>query len=243
MPETIDWPMHDQAAQSAPCRLSPSCRRCPHPYRRPHRRSPTGSTFCGSARSATRSVFWKTWGLEWGTFAAFAVLTFLILFGAFLALRHSHAADLPDTHTIFFAGRPIELPVAKALHIVAVIAALLIAIATGVAMEAQWPTLALYWYAPHAATTVSRPHLRPAARLLSLHPAGLAAYRRMAAHAGRHCLHSCRAVSLVAGGGRALGGRLERFRFPALARRLHCRRISAAHAGDPRVCRPLRAAV
>src|SRR5208283_6228645 len=64
------------------------------------------------------SVFWKTWGLERGTFAAFAALTFLILFGAFLALRHSHAADLPETHTIFFAGRPVELPVAKALHLI-----------------------------------------------------------------------------------------------------------------------------
>ncbi len=85
---------------------------------------------------------------EWGTFAAFAALTFLILFAVFLALRHSHAADLPDTHTIFVGGRPIELPVAKFLHIVAVIGALVIAVATGFAMESQWPTLALYWYAP-----------------------------------------------------------------------------------------------
>ena len=94
------------------------------------------------------SVFWKTCGLEWGTFAAFAVLTFLILLRRFLALRARHAADLPETHTIFFGGQPIELPVAKALRIVAVIGALLIAIVTGFAMEAQWPTLALYWYAP-----------------------------------------------------------------------------------------------
>ncbi len=102
-------------------------------------------------------VFLKTWGLEWGTFAVFAVLTFLILFCAFLALRRSHAADLPDTHTIFLAGQPLELPVAKALRVVALIAALLIAVATGFAMESQWPTLALYWYAPHSATTVSDP--------------------------------------------------------------------------------------
>src|ERR1700689_2901231 len=47
------------------------------------------------------SVFWKSFGLEWGTFAAFAVLTFLILFGAFLILRHSHASDLPETHTVY----------------------------------------------------------------------------------------------------------------------------------------------
>ena len=31
-------------------------------------------------------VFWKTLGLEWGIFAAFAAVTFLILFGTFSAL-------------------------------------------------------------------------------------------------------------------------------------------------------------
>src|ERR1017187_7110186 len=54
-------------------------------------------------------VFWKTFGLQWGTFVVFAVLTFLVLFGAFLAFRHGHAGDLPETQTIFFAGRPVEL--------------------------------------------------------------------------------------------------------------------------------------
>src|ERR1700678_1332122 len=77
------------------------------------------------------SVFWKSFGLEWGTFAVFAALTFLILFGAFLALRHSHASDLPETHTVYFAGRPITLPLAKALRIIALVGALIIAIATG----------------------------------------------------------------------------------------------------------------
>src|SRR5208337_1302781 len=78
-------------------------------------------------------VFWKTFGLEWGTFTAFAVLTFLVLFGAFLAFRHSHGGDLPETHTIYFAGRPIELPVAKFLRSASAIAALVISIATGFA--------------------------------------------------------------------------------------------------------------
>jgi len=104
-------------------------------------------------------VFWKTFGLEWGTFAAFAVLTFLVLFGAFLAFRHGHAGDLPETHTIYFAGRPVELPVAKFLRSVGIIAALLISIATGFAMESQWPTLALYWYAPATATSPVDPIL------------------------------------------------------------------------------------
>ncbi len=97
------------------------------------------------------SVFWKTWTLQWGTFAAFAALTFFILYAALLLLRRAHAADLPDHHTIFFAGRPIELPVGRALHGAAIALALLIALATGAAMQSQWPSLALFWYAPASA--------------------------------------------------------------------------------------------
>jgi uncharacterized protein len=103
------------------------------------------------------NIFWKAFNLEWATFAAFAILTFLILYVAFLALRHSHAADLPESHTIFLAGRPVNLPVAKALRIVAVAGALVIAVVTGFAMQSEWPTLALYWYAPRTAQAVSDP--------------------------------------------------------------------------------------
>jgi uncharacterized protein len=104
-------------------------------------------------------VFWKTFGLEWGTFTAFAVLTFLVLFGAFLAFRHSHGGELPETHTIYFAGRPIELPIAKFLRSISALGALVISIATGFAMESQWPTLALYWYAPATASNSADPIL------------------------------------------------------------------------------------
>jgi hypothetical protein len=103
------------------------------------------------------SVFWKTWTLEWGTFAVFAALTFLILYAAFFLLRRSHAADLPDRHTIFFAGRPVDLPVGRALHAATLAVALLIALATGAAMQSQWPTLALFWNAPAAAANTADP--------------------------------------------------------------------------------------
>ena len=209
MPETIDWPMHVQAAPSASCSSTSSLPPSSSSSSAAAPPSPTGLTFSGSARSATPSVFWKTWGLEWGTFAAFAALTFLILFGAFLALRHSHAADLPDTHTIFFAGRPIELPVAKALRIIAVIAALLIAVATGLAMESAVAHAGPLLVRAARRHNRHRPHLRPAARLLSLYPARLAAYRRMAAHAGRDRVRSCRAVSACRGR-RARAGRALR---------------------------------
>src|SRR5579863_4080861 len=102
-------------------------------------------------------VFWRTFGLEWGTFAAFASATFLVLFGVFLALRHVHAADLPEKYTIYFNNQPVELPVAKFLRWIALIAALLIAIASGFAMQSQWSTLALYRYAPATAASPADP--------------------------------------------------------------------------------------
>jgi len=144
-----------------------------------------------------------------GTFAAFAVLTFLVLFGAFLAFRHSHAGDLPETHTIYFAGRPVELPVAKFLHSVGVIAALVISVGTGFAMESQWPTLALYWYAPATATSPVDPILgRPLGFYLFTLPAWelIAGWLLTMA-----VLISILAVLflIAAGGGRLRGGHFE----------------------------------
>ena len=94
------------------------------------------------------AVFWKTQVLQWSVFAIFAVLTFLILYGAFRALRSSHSADLPDTHTVFIAGRPLTFPVDRFLRYGAAILSVIIALATGGAMAGQWSTLALYWNAP-----------------------------------------------------------------------------------------------
>src|ERR1700722_6138107 len=93
-------------------------------------------------------VFWKSRVLNWSVFAGFTVLTFAILYGVFAALRRAHLADLPDTHTIFVGGNPIELPVATGLRVVAVGIGALVGFATGATMGQQWPTIALFWYAP-----------------------------------------------------------------------------------------------
>jgi uncharacterized membrane protein (UPF0182 family) len=93
-------------------------------------------------------VFWKTLGLEWEIFAIFAAATFLVLFGVFAILRRAHRDDLPRDHTIMFGGRPVTLSVKPALGFIAIGGSLLVAIATGGAMAAEWPTLALFWYAP-----------------------------------------------------------------------------------------------
>ncbi len=102
-------------------------------------------------------VFWTTLRLEWTVFLIFAVITFVVLYGAFLALKRFHAHDLPDTHTIFVGGRPVELPVATVLRFAAIGVSLLVALATGAAMQGQWTTLALFRYSPHASTGIVDP--------------------------------------------------------------------------------------
>ena len=97
-----------------------------------------------------RDVFWKTLGLQWEIFAAFAAVTFLILYGSFLALKRAHLPDLPIGHTIFVGGQPLKLPVEPVLRLVALGLSLVIAVATGAAMMAEWPTIALFWSAPAA---------------------------------------------------------------------------------------------
>ena len=102
-------------------------------------------------------VFWKTLALQWGIFAAFAAATFLILYGSFLALKQAHLPDLPSGHTIFIGRQPVKLPVEPVLRLIALIVSLIIAVATGAGMIAEWPTLALFWYAPSATGGVVDP--------------------------------------------------------------------------------------
>jgi uncharacterized membrane protein (UPF0182 family) len=94
-------------------------------------------------------VFWKTLSLQSGVFTAFAAITFLILYGSFLALKRAHLNDLPSSHTIFIGGQPVRVPIESILHPVALGLSLVIAAMTGAGMMAEWPTLALYWNAPH----------------------------------------------------------------------------------------------
>jgi hypothetical protein len=103
------------------------------------------------------SVFWKARGLEWGIFAGFFVLTFLILLGTFSALKHAHADDLPSDHTLIIAGQEVKLSLKPVLRVVSTGGSLVIAGLTGGAMAAQWQTLALWWYAPRDVSAMTDP--------------------------------------------------------------------------------------
>src|ERR1700681_2609151 len=96
-------------------------------------------------------VFWKTLSLQSGIFAVFTAATFLILYGSFLALRRAHLPNLPSGHTIFIGGQPLKLPVEPVLRLIALGLSLVIGVATGAGMMLEWPTIALFWYAPPAA--------------------------------------------------------------------------------------------
>jgi hypothetical protein len=104
-----------------------------------------------------RDVFRTTLSLQWTVFAAFTALTFLILYGWFLALKWACRHDLPSGSTIFISGHRLQLPVNRILRLIALAVLLAIALVVGVNMMADWATFALYWYARPAIGSVADP--------------------------------------------------------------------------------------
>lgn len=94
------------------------------------------------------SAFWKTLVLQWTVFLVFAAVTFLVLYGWFLALRRVYARDLPSGGSIFIGGQPFKLPVERILGLIGLLASLLVALIAGTSSMTEWPTFALYWHAP-----------------------------------------------------------------------------------------------
>ena len=103
------------------------------------------------------NVFWKTRSLQAAIFAAFFVATFLVLYGWFLALKRAYQPDLLSGSIIFVGGYPLQLPVERILRLIVLVISLVIAVVTGVSMMAEWPTFALYWYAPRTTSGVVDP--------------------------------------------------------------------------------------
>ncbi len=102
-------------------------------------------------------VFRKSLGLQWAVFAAFFAATFFVLYGWFLALKRAYQPDLQSGAIIFIGRQPVKLPVERVLNIGAFLVSLVIAAATGAGMMEEWPTFALYWYAPLNAGDVVDP--------------------------------------------------------------------------------------
>src|SRR5580700_9298213 len=96
------------------------------------------------------NVFRKTLTLQWAVFAAFFAVTFLFLYGWFLALRMTYQSDLPDDYMIVIGGQSLKLPVARILHLLGLVVSLVVAVVTGASIMMEWPTFALYWYTRRA---------------------------------------------------------------------------------------------
>ena len=156
-------------------------------------------------------VFWKTLSLQWGIFAAFTAATFLILYGSFLALKRAHLPDLPSGHTIYIGGQPLKLPVEPVLRLIALGVSLVIAAATGAGMMVEWPTLALFWYAPRTTGGVVDPIFgKPLNFFLFALPAWQLIASWLLTLAVITCLLAVFFI-LVTGGTRVLAGRLSRY--------------------------------
>ena len=155
-------------------------------------------------------VFWKTLTLQWGIFAAFTVATFIILYGAFLALKRAHLPDLPSGHTIFIGGQALKLPVEPVLRLVALGISLVIAAGTGASIMSDWATLALYWNASPIAGGVVDPIFgRPLNFFLFTLPAWQLFSGWLLTLAVITCALAVFFI-LITGGSRALAGRLSR---------------------------------
>jgi uncharacterized membrane protein (UPF0182 family) len=96
-------------------------------------------------------VFWRTLNVQAAIFSGFTIVTFAVLYGSFLALKPARLGELAGL-PILINGQPIRLPVEPVIRLIALGGSLVIAVITASAMTAEWPTLALYWYATPGAT-------------------------------------------------------------------------------------------
>lgn len=105
-------------------------------------------------------VFWKTLNIQGAIFGLFAAVTFIALYGAFLALKPAHFDEL-GSEAIIINGRPVSVPVGPVLQVIALVVSLLVALVTGAGMMSDWSTFALWWYAHGASLPATAPPADP----------------------------------------------------------------------------------
>ena len=188
------------------------------------------------------SVFTKTLAVEWCIFTIFSLATFFVLYGSFAALKRTHLPDLPASHTIFFGGQPVKLPVEPVLRFIAFGGSIAISLVTGAGMMAEWPTLALFWYAPAAMGGVADPIFGKALNFFLFTLPACTAHLRLAAYPGHHYLHTGRFFH-PHHRRRGCAHRPPQLPHNSVAWALHHLCVPSADSGDTRVSRPLRSFV
>jgi uncharacterized membrane protein (UPF0182 family) len=116
------------------------------------------------------SVFWTRLNFQFATFGVFALVTFTVLYGAFLAFKPARLGELIG-RTILINGQSVKLAVESVFQLIALGLSLAIAAATGAGMMARWTTLALFWNAPHGTATLDPIFGRPSTFYLFTLPA------------------------------------------------------------------------
>jgi uncharacterized membrane protein (UPF0182 family) len=151
-------------------------------------------------------VFWKTLNLQAVVFITFTALTFGALYGSFLALKPDRLGELAGG-TILINGQPMKLPVEPVLKLIALGLSVLIALASGGGLMAEWSTLALYWYSSGTAASAVDPIFhKPIAFYLFTLPAWQLIVGWVLTLAVIACAMAIGFIALT-GGGRVLTGR------------------------------------
>jgi uncharacterized membrane protein (UPF0182 family) len=94
------------------------------------------------------SIFWRTVGYEWLSFAFGFIATFGILYAWFSGIRHGCREELASAGTVRFGNQNYELPVGPVLRIAGLLGSLVIALIAGAAFMSEWSNFALYFMAP-----------------------------------------------------------------------------------------------
>jgi uncharacterized protein len=151
------------------------------------------------------SVFWTRLDLQAATFGAFALITFMVLYGVFLAVKPARLDELLGG-TLLINRQRVTLPVEPVVKLIAVGLSLVIAAASGASMMARWTTLALFWHAPRGTTTLDPIFGRP----LTFYLFTLPAWQLIAGWLLMLAVVACLIATLfvvVTGGARVLTGR------------------------------------
>jgi len=93
------------------------------------------------------AVFWTRLNLQTEIFGSFALLTFLAIYGVFLAVKPSRLDEIIGGR-ILINRQWVRLPIDPIAKLAALSLAIVSAIAVGASMMSSWSTLALFWHAP-----------------------------------------------------------------------------------------------
>ena len=106
------------------------------------------------------AVYWYMFKLKVGLFVAFALLTALILRGAFWLLERSFASYALERRTITVNNQPIQFSPARFMRPLAWIVSLVCGLIFGLMMKDGWQKFALYSHQDRKSTRLNSSHSR-----------------------------------------------------------------------------------